>query len=106
MGRLADEYRRHAERLIARYPLADMSRLDYTVLRDLATQHPDASAHDLAEALRRGSPNVHDRKANDRYVDRTVATIAHEPPVLTACSHLSLMRAKYTSRPLTRPAQS
>lgn len=88
MGGLAEEYRRHAERLIARWPTADMSRLDYTVLRDLAKRHPDASAHDLAEALRQGSPNVHDRKTNDRwldrYVDRTVAAVAHDPEVRAA----------------------
>jgi len=88
MGRLADEYRRHAERLIASYPNADMSRLDYTVRRDLAKRHPDASAHDLAEALRRDSPNVHDRKTNDRwldrYVDRTVTAVAHDPQVREA----------------------
>ncbi len=51
-SRLAAEYRQHAELLIARYPLADMSRLDYTVLRDLAKQHPYASTHDLSQALR------------------------------------------------------
>ena len=71
-SRLAAEYRRHAERLIARYPLADMSRLDYTVLRDLAKRHPHASTHDLSQALREGSPNVHDRKTNDRWLDRYV----------------------------------
>jgi hypothetical protein len=88
MSHLAEEYRQHAERLIARYPTADMSRLDYTVLRDLAKRHPDASQHDLAEALRQGSPNVHERKTNDRwldrYVDRTVVAVAHDPEVRAA----------------------
>jgi len=69
---LAAEYRQHPERLIARYPFADMSRLDYTVLRDLAKRHPRASAHDLGQALREGSPNVHERKTNDRWLDRCV----------------------------------
>jgi hypothetical protein len=69
---LADEYRRHAERLITRYPNADMSRLNYTVLRESAKRYPQASAHDLGHALREGSPNIHDRKTNDRWLDRYV----------------------------------
>ncbi len=85
---LAAEYRQHAERLIARYPLADMSRLDYTVLRDLAKRHPHASAHDLSQALREGSPNVHDRKTNDRwldrYVEKTVTAVNLDPQVREA----------------------
>ena len=85
---LAAEYRQHAERLIARYPLADMSRLDYTVLRDLAQRHPHASAHDLSQALREGSPNVHDRKTNDRwldrYVEKTVTAVNLDPQVREA----------------------
>jgi len=84
-SRLAAEYRQHAERLIARYPLADMSRLDYTVLRDLAKRHPHANTHDLSEALRQGSPNVHDRKTNDRwldrYVEKTVTAVNLDPQV-------------------------
>jgi len=87
-SRLAVEYRQHAERLIARYPLADMSRLDFTVLRDLAKQHPHASAHDLSQALREGSPNVHDRKTNDRwldrYVEKTVTAVNLDPQVREA----------------------
>jgi len=85
---LAAEYRQHAERLIARYPLADMSRLDYTVLRDLAKRHPHASAHDLSQAIREGSPNVHDRKTNDRwldrYVEKTVTAVNLDPQVREA----------------------
>ncbi len=84
-SRLAAEYRQHAELLIARYPLADMSRLDYTVLRDLAKQHPHASTHDLSQALREGSPNVHDRKTTDRwldrYVEKTVTAVNLDPHV-------------------------
>ncbi len=87
-SRLAAEYRQHAERLIARYPLADMSRLDYTVLRDLAKRHPHANTHDLSEALRQGSPNVHDRKTNDRwldrYVEKTVTAVNLDPHVREA----------------------
>ncbi len=85
---LAAEYRQHAERLIARYPFADMSRLDYTVLRDLAKRHPRASAHDLGQALREGSPNVHERKTNDRwldrYVEKTVTAVNFDPHVREA----------------------
>jgi len=85
---LATEYRQHAERLIACYPLAGMSRLDYTVLRDLATRRPHASAHDLSQALREGSPNVHDRKTNDRwldrYVEKTVTAVNLDPQVREA----------------------
>jgi len=85
---LAAEYQRHAERLIARYPLADMSRLDYTVLRDLAKRHPHANAHDLAQAIREGSPNVHERKTNDRwldrYVEKTVTAVNLDPQVREA----------------------
>ncbi len=87
-SRLGAEYRQHAARLIARYPLADMSRLDYTVLRDLAIRHPGASMHDLGQALRSGSPNVHDRKTNerwlDRYVEKTVAAVNFDPVVREA----------------------
>ena len=85
---LAAEYRQHAERLIAGYPFADMSRLDYTVLRDLAKRHPRASAHDLGQALREGSPNVHERKTNDRwldrYVEKTVTAVNLDPQVREA----------------------
>jgi len=87
-ARLAAEYRQHAERLIARCPLADMSRLDYKMLRDLAKQHPHASAHDLSQALWEGSPNVHERKTNDRwldrYVEKTVTAVNLDPQVREA----------------------
>jgi len=76
---LAVEYRRHAERLIARYPHADMSRLDYAVLRDLAMRRPDATRQALGQALRQGSPNVARRKTNKRwltaYVEHTTTAV-------------------------------
>jgi len=76
---LAVEYRRHAERLITRYPHADMSRLDYAVLRDLATRRPDATRQALGQALRLGSPNVAQRKTNERwltaYVEHTTTAV-------------------------------
>jgi len=79
MGDLGVEYRRHAERLIARYPHADMSRLDYTVLRDLAMRRPDATRQALSQALRLGSPNVARRKTNERwltaYVEHTTTAV-------------------------------
>jgi len=87
-SRPAAEYRQRAERLIARYPLADMSRLDYTVLRDLAKRHLYASAHDSSHALWEGSPNVHERKTNDRwldrYVEKTVTAVNLDPHVREA----------------------
>jgi len=85
---LAGEYRRHAERLIARYPHADMSRLDYAVLRDLATRYPDATRQALALAQRQGSPNLVQRKTNERwlasYVDNTTTAVLLNPEVQQA----------------------
>ena len=85
---LAVEYRRHAERLIARYPHADMSRLDYTVLRDLAMRRPDATRQALSQALRLGSPNVARRKTNERwltaYVEHTTTAVLLNPEVQRA----------------------
>jgi len=88
IGDLAVEYRRHAERLIARYPHADMSRLDYAVLRDLATRRPDATRQALGQALRQGSPNVARRKTNERwltaYVEHTTTAVLLNPEVQQA----------------------
>ena len=85
---LAMEYRRHAERLIARYPHADMSRLDYTVLRDLAMRRPDATRQALGQALRLGSPNLAQRKTNERwltaYVEHTTTAVLLNPDVQQA----------------------
>jgi len=85
---LGVEYRRHAERLIARYPHADMSRLDYTVLRDLAMRRPDATRQALSQALRLGSPNVARRKTNERwltaYVEHTTTAVLLNPEVQRA----------------------
>jgi len=79
IGDLAVEYRRHAERLIARYPHADMSRLDYAVLRDLAMRRPDVTRQALGQALRQGSPNVARRKTNERwltaYIENTTTAV-------------------------------
>ena len=88
IGDLAVEYRRHAERLIARYPHADMSRLDYAVLRDLAMRRPDATRQVLSQALRLGSPNVARRKTNERwltaYVEHTTTAVLLNPEVQRA----------------------
>jgi len=88
IGDLAMEYRRHAERLIARYPHADMSRLDYAVLRDLAMRRPDTTRHALDQALRLGSPNVARRKTNARwltaYVEHTTTAVLLNPEVQRA----------------------
>ncbi len=88
IGDLAVEYRRHAERLIARYPHADMSRLDYAVLRDLAMRRPDTTRHALDQALRQGSPNVARRKTNERwltaYVEHTTTAVLLNPAVQRA----------------------
>jgi len=88
IGDLGVAYRRHAERLIARYPHADMSRLDYTVLRDLAMRRPDATRQALSQALRLGSPNVARRKTNERwltaYVEHTTTAVLLNPEVQQA----------------------
>ncbi len=88
IGDLAVEYRRHAEWLIARYPHADMSRLDYAVLRDLAMRRPDVTRQALGQALRLGSPNVARRKTNERwltaYVEHTTTAVLLNPEVQRA----------------------
>jgi len=69
-------------------PHADMSRLDYAVLRDLATRHPDATRHALGQALRQGSPNLAQRKTNERwltsYVENTTTAVLLNPEVQQA----------------------
>jgi len=46
------------------------------------------SAHDLSQAPREGSPNVRDRKTNDRwldrYVEKTVTAVNLDPQVQEA----------------------
>jgi len=76
-GGLAREYRERAARLCARYPEADVSRVDWAVTRDLATAYPGADAAALTAALRAGSPNLDERKGNhvEDYAARTVGKI-------------------------------
>lgn len=82
---LAEEYRRRADQLLTLYPGADISRLDYTVLRELARRHPDATARDLTAALHGGSPRIHERKTNERhleaYTTKTVTRVLLDPEV-------------------------
>ena len=84
------EYRRHAERLIARYPHADMSRLDYTVLRDLAMRRPDVTRQALGQALRQGSPNVARRKVTTQLTSCTWHLTDHNILCFSRCNCLVL----------------
>lgn len=72
LGRL---YRSEIERLGARYPAADLSRLDWMIVVSLAHAFPTADAAELARALVEGSPRLEERKAGHvaDYVARTVS---------------------------------
>lgn len=72
-----------AERIVARYPQADMSRIDWMVCRDLASVNPAVDAQYLEQALREGSPHLAQRKAGhvDDYVTRTAAKVMRDPEV-------------------------
>ena len=107
---LAREYRRHTEQLIARYPHADMSRLDYTVLRDLAMRRPDATRQALSQALRQGSPNVARRKTNERwltaYVEHTTTAVLLNPEVQRArAAYQREQGGRGRGPPWTRPSR-
>jgi len=68
-------YRREAERLIQRYPTADLSKMDWMIVLSLARAFTDADGAELARAMIKGSPRLAERKAGHLtdYVARTVA---------------------------------
>jgi hypothetical protein len=72
LGRL---YRHEAERLIQRYPHADLSKMDWMIVLSLARAFTDADGTELARAMVEGSPRLAERKAGHLtdYVARTVA---------------------------------
>jgi len=58
---------------------ADLSRLDWMVMRDMARSYPDASQLELMQAMRQGSPRLDERKAGhvDDYIICTIAKVSH-----------------------------
>jgi hypothetical protein len=72
LGRL---YRHEAERLIQRYPEADLSKMDWMIVLSLARAFTDADGAELARAMVEGSPRLAERKAGHLtdYAARTVA---------------------------------
>jgi len=83
---LEKEYRERAARLCARYPDADVSRVDWAVTRDLAVTYPGVDAGMLTAALRAGSPNLDERKGGhvEDYTARTVGKVLALPEVVVA----------------------
>ena len=86
-----DAYTAAAERIMARYPSADLSRLDWMVCRDLASGSLAVDEQYLQQALREGSPNLAERKAGhvDDYVARTAAKVMRDATVLDARERLA-----------------
>jgi len=83
---LGEEYRERAARLSARYPDADLSRVDWMVTKDLARACPTADAGALTEAMRAGSPRLAERKGTqvEDYLARTVGKVLATPDVMAA----------------------
>ncbi len=83
---LGEEYRERAARLSARYPDADLSRVDWMVTKDLARACPTADAGALTEAMRAGSPRLAERKGTqvEDYLARTVGKVLATPDVRAA----------------------
>ena len=81
-----EEYRERAARLSARYPDADLSRVDWMVTKDLARACPTADAGALTEAMRAGSPRLAERKGTqvEDYLARTVGKVLATPDVMAA----------------------
>lgn len=79
-------YAAAAERIVARYPTVDLSRLDWMVCRDLASASLAVDAAYLEQALRQGSPHLAERKAGhvDDYVARTAAKVMRDARVVDA----------------------
>jgi len=82
---LARVYGRELTRLQGRHPTADPSRLDWMITKDLARAFPSATAADLGDALKQGSPDLPERKGRhvDDYVERTVRNVLADPQVAT-----------------------
>jgi len=72
---LGQLYRREVERLLQRYPSADISKMDWMIVLSLARAFTDAEGAELARAMVEGSPRLAERKAGHLadYVARTVA---------------------------------
>lgn len=83
---LGEEYREWATRLCARYPEADLSRVDWMVTKELAQAYPTADAGALMEAMRAGSPRLAERKGGhvEDYLARTVRKVLATPDVMAA----------------------
>lgn len=84
-------YAHTAERIMARYPNTDLSRLDWMVCRDLASANLAVDEQYLQQALREGSPHLAERKAGhiDDYVARTAAKVMRDAHVLDARAGLA-----------------
>jgi hypothetical protein len=80
-----------AERIMARYPNTDLSRLDWMVCRDLASSNLAVDEQYLQRALCEGSPHLAERKAGhiDDYVARTAAKVMRNAHVLDARAGLA-----------------
>ncbi len=95
-------YRREATRLLARYPAADLSRVDWVIILSLVYAFQDVSAAELAQAMYEGSPRLYERKAGHvaDYVQRTVAKAVQQRPPTPAPS-TSVLNNRPASRPPT-----
>lgn len=84
-------YRQYAERLLARYPAPDWSRIDWMVLKDIASNNRAIDAQYLEQALREGSPDLGDTRKRghvDDYIRRTVQKVMSDPDVIHARQRL------------------
>jgi len=84
-------YAASAERIRARYPNTDLSRLDWMVCRDLAAASLAVDEQYLQQALREGSPKLAQRKAGhvEDYVARTAAKVIRDTYVVTTRAGLT-----------------
>jgi len=83
---LGREYAHRVQRLLERYPnanLKDLHRLDWMVTRDVTRAHPDASKEDLMRAIQEGSPRIEERKRGHvyDYAERTTRYVLLDPDV-------------------------
>lgn len=86
-----EAYAHYAARIIARYPNADYSRLDWMVCRDIASGNLAVDEPYLQQALRDGSPHLAERKAGhlEDYVVRTASKVMHDSGVCAARKSLA-----------------
>ncbi len=94
-------YRRQAARILEQSPGADTSALDWSVTKHLAKAYPDASAWDLRDAIREGSPRLLERKGRhvEDYLERTVTKVLQQPDVVAA-RHGCVPRAPGHAQPV------